>query len=192
MTAIAVKDLRISPEEYLKEELVASQKHEYVAGAVFAMAGNSRNHNEIAANLLSILRGHLKGKQCSALGSDMKLKVSAAWGEAFYYPDVTVACDPTDRSEYFLERPTIIFEILSPSTETVDRREKRVAYTTIPSLEVYVLIEQDRIEGTAYRRTDNGWAGEIITGADVILKLAPIQLDIRLGDLYDGTTVRFD
>jgi Uma2 family endonuclease len=90
MTAVPQTSLRISPEEYLEGEKSASVKHEYVDGAVYAMAGASRRHNLIAGNTFLALGNHLRGKPCVPFNSDMKVRLPAEWADAFYYPDVSV------------------------------------------------------------------------------------------------------
>src|SRR5207237_5640402 len=136
----------ISVEEYLEGERISEIRHEYIWGKVDAMAGASDDHNRIAINILSQLVERLRGKRCEPFGADMKLKVPG--GEAFYYPDALIACDPSDSATYFRERPTVVFEVLSPDTERTDQREKRFAYSLILSLKVYVIVALDKSELT--------------------------------------------
>src|SRR5687768_17178933 len=126
MTA-AIKPIEwITPDEYLEGERSSPVRHEYVAGRVFAMAGASDDHNRIAGSLFGEIYSHLRGKRCEAFTNDMKVRLPES--DAFYYPDVLVACDPSDNNRYFRERPSHIFEVISPETERVDRREKMLAY----------------------------------------------------------------
>src|SRR6266550_4545501 len=153
----------ISVEDYLEGERLSEIRHEYVGGKVYAMAGASDEHNRIAINIVSELVERLRGKRCEPFGADMKLKMPGS--EAFYYPDVLVSCDPSDNAKFFRERPTIVFEVLSPDTERTDQREKRFAYTLIPSLKVYVIVAQDKSELTILRRGKRGkWVGEVLGG----------------------------
>ena len=131
MTAL-VKPEPISVEEYLQGELLSDIRHEYVGGMVYAMAGASDDHNRIAGNIFGELRERLRGKRCEPFTSDMKFKLAKF--DSFYYPDVLVTCDPTDNAKYFRERPTVVFEVLSPDTERTDTREKRYAYVTVDAL----------------------------------------------------------
>lgn len=178
-----VRDL--SPQEYLEGELRAEVKREYVAGQVYAMVGGSRAHNTIAGNLFaalrSHLRSHLRGRPCQAFIADMKVRTA----DAFFYPDVVVACDSSDRHEYYLERPALVIEVLSPSTEARDTLDKRIAYQAISSLDDYVLVAQHKAEVRIYRRLDSGWELEICTGTDTV-RLNSVGLEIPLAAIYEG------
>lgn len=190
MTAVPQSALRISPEDYLEGEKLAAVKHEYVDGAVYAMAGASRRHNLIATNTLVALANHLRGKSCVPFNSDMKVRLPAEWADAFYYPDVSVSCDPADNHAYYLARPVLLFEVISPETEQTDRREKRLAYRTIPGVKMYVILEQARIAATVLRAAETGWQTDVLEGATAPLVLDPIGLTLSLGQLYER--VEFD
>ena len=187
MTAAANQIDWITPEEYLEGELTSPVRHEYLSGQVFAMAGASDDHNRIALNLATELSLHLRGKRCEAFMNDMKVR--APEYDAYYYPDVIVACDPSDNDRYFRERPSHIFEVISPETEMIDRREKMAAYSKIPGIKTYVLLEQDSIRATVTRWTGNGPATEIVQGAEGTLKLPDIDLEIPLSRIYERTNV---
>lgn len=186
MTARPKTALWISPEEYLEGELRSEVRHEYIEGSVFAMAGGSRDHNRISGNLVASLKHQLGAGPCEVFINDFKLKASPS-SELFYYPDVMVACDPTDRHDYFCERPAIIFEILSPTTELIDRREKMLVYKSIPSVQAYVLVEQERIHVTVHRRTEKGWAAELLDSRGQTLDLPAVRAKIPLDSIYEGT-----
>src|SRR5207302_10378757 len=113
---------------------------------VYAMTGASDDHNRIVGNIHGELRQRLRGKRCEPFMADMKLKIPG--GQAFYYPDVMVACDPADNAKYFRERPRVVFEVLSSETERSDQLEKRYAYALVPALKDYVLISQEKCEQT--------------------------------------------
>src|SRR5438876_4814746 len=113
-SAVAQSQQFISEEEYLEGELHSEVRHEYVGGHVYAMAGASDDHNRIALNISSALHERLRGKRCEPFMVDMKLKIPGS--QAFYYPDVLVACDPADKAKYFRERPMVVFEVLSSET----------------------------------------------------------------------------
>ncbi len=149
----------LSPEDYLERELVAPAKHEFVDGAVYAMAGASDRHNLVAGNLFAALQAHMPDR-CEVFITDMKLRVKADAATLFYYPDVFVTCAETDRANrYFREQPILIVEVLSPSTERIDRTEKFDAYRRIPSLQDYVLADQDMPKVEVFRRR-SAWARE--------------------------------
>jgi Uma2 family endonuclease len=184
--ALAQSQHLISVEEYLEGEKVSEVRHEYVDGYVYAMAGGSDDHNRIAVNITSELREALRGKRCEPFGSDMKVKIPGS--NVFYYPDAFVVCDPTDNAKYFRERPTVIFEVLSPDTERTDQREKRFAYTLIPTLKVYVMVSQQSHEVTVLRRGRGGsWTVTVVSGAKEELSLPEIKIEVPLGRLYERT-----
>src|SRR5437868_3138632 len=117
-------------EEYLKLEQTSEIRHEYLGGQVFAISGGSKQHNTITLNIASRIRSHLRGSSCSVFMADMKVRIQLANQNKsiFYYPDVIVSCDPDDQDRFSLNYPCLIIEVLSPSTELTDRREKLVNY----------------------------------------------------------------
>src|SRR5215472_9468794 len=131
-------------EEFLAFEEASPTKHELVAGYVFdwnggeirGLAGATRRHNGIAGNIFARLWNARRGG-CQVYGSDMRLRVRDT---ASYYPDVQVVCDPTDTNEQFTSRPCLIVEVLSPSTASVDRREKLLEYQSLDSLRAYLIV----------------------------------------------------
>ena len=170
----------ITPEEYLALERTAEVRHEYVDGEVFSMVGASRRHNAITGAVFSILRPVAKARGCAAYVNDVKVRVEAA--NAYYYPDVVVTCEPTDTDEYVVRAPALIVEVLSETTEVVDRREKRANYQTIATLREYVLVAQDERRVEVYRRGAAGWVHEIVTdGAATLESLGTI---LALDDVY--------
>jgi len=187
-SAVVQSQHLISVEEYLEGERLSEIRHEYVGGKVYAMAGASDDHNRIAINIVSQLVERLRGKRCEPFGADMKLKMPGS--EAFYYPDALIACDRSDSATYFRERPTVVFEVLSPDTERIDQREKRFAYSLIPSLKVYVIMAQDKREVTVLRRGKRRqWVGEVLCGRDSVLKLPEIKVEVPLARIYERTAV---
>lgn len=139
-TALPEADIYVSVEDYLAAEELSDVKHEYLAGAVYAMAGASRAHNQIAANLLRHLGNQLQGKPCAVLGSDMRLRIRKSDVSFYYYPNVTVDCSGSKKDE--VEEPSVIFEVLSPATDRADRGDKLTNYHAIASMRVYVLVNQ--------------------------------------------------
>lgn len=120
----ALRKPKISPEEYLTYERTSDVRHEYVDGEVYAMVVGSLRHNEIALNIASALRPVARERGCHVYMSDAKVRVDAA--NAYYYPDVVVTCNPPANGRYAVNAPSLIVEVLSDSTEAIDRREKRL------------------------------------------------------------------
>lgn len=149
---------RYSYEEYLAYERDSGMKHEYEAGEITAMAGGSRRHNALALRVGAALDA-MRGDDCVAFQSDQKVRVLAT-GKATY-PDVTVVCgtidgDPADPSGATITNPTVLVEVLSPSTEEDDRGNKWRHYQLMPSLREYVLVSQDSPRIEVFRRSAEG------------------------------------
>lgn len=181
-----IQDYLITPEEYLAGERMATQRHEYLNGVVYAMAGASTGHNRIAANIGGELRSQLKGKPCEPFTTDLRVRVRTKSAEFYYYPDVLVDCSGNADNALYADKPTVIFEIMSPETERVDRHEKLSYYQTIPSLQVYVLVDQFHLIMTVYRRSDDGWISEILTAGGV-LELDCITCRLPIEAAYERT-----
>lgn len=170
--------------EYLAYEYESKNKHEFVNGQAFAMAGASANHNVIASNLVACIRPHLRGSSCRVFFLDMKLTIAAA-NNATYYPDVMVVCDRTDSDAYVKQKPCLLVEVLSTSTALLDRREKLFNYQKLESLQEYVLVSQSEQQVELYRRDrDGGWLVQSLGGGDS-LRLQSIDLAIALSDIYE-------
>lgn len=175
-------------EEYLELEQTSDIRHEYFAGEVFAMAGGSKEHNIISGNVYSRLRSQLRGSSCNVFMSDMKVRINLANENQtiFYYPDVIVSCDSEDQDRYFLNYPCLIIEVLSPSTETIDRREKLLNYRSLASLKEYVLISQDEVKVEVYRQDEKGnWTIQTLINRDDKLHLDSVGLILEMTDIYE-------
>ena len=179
MAEIAHKPF-ISEEDYIQGELTSEIRHEYIGGETYAMVGASDRHGLIALNLATALRPHLRGTPCQLFASDMKVRVEVADQTAFYYPDLLLSCDPEDRETYFRSRPCLIVEVLSEATERIDRREKLLAYTQIPSLQEYLLLSQDRIAAELYRREAGGWRSLRLETGAVPFRCAGIEIPLAV------------
>jgi Uma2 family endonuclease len=178
----------IDAQTYLEAEKTARGRHEYVHGQLFAMVGSSRSHNLLAGNLLSLLRHHLHGGPCRVFMSDLKVRVEPA--DAFYYPDLVVTCDSADQDDYVITHPRLIIEVLSRSTEAIDRREKLLNYRRIASLAEYVLVSQERVEVEVYRReVEETWSyGIYRAGEQAMLQSVDMALDLAL--VYEDVVLR--
>jgi Uma2 family endonuclease len=177
----------VSVDEYLAGEEIADVKHEYVNGEVYAMVGVSDRHETIAGNLYMALRDALKGGPCQVFFGGVKVRLRLASDERFYYPDIMVACDPGDRHPYYRDRPLLLMEILSPSTERIDRTEKTQAYRQIESLREYLRVTQDERRLEVQRREDD-WKPEVIEGSGKV-RLVSLDLDLDLETLYADSGV---
>lgn len=145
----------LSPQEYLEWEEHQDIKYEYINGEVFAMTGGTLPHNDIALNLASALKSHLRGGSCRVNMADGKVAVSE--NGPFYYPDVVVSCDERDRQAIkFLQHPCLIVEVLSPSTEAYDRGAKFRQYRRMPTLQEYVLIDAEKISLDCFQLNEKG------------------------------------
>lgn len=176
---------RISREDYLEGELVSEIRHEYVAGNVYAMSGGTLNHQRIAGNFQRLAGNQLAGKPCFPTGSDFKLNVPLGGGdEAFYYPDGMIICVPVPGDALFTDSPSVILEVLSPTTRRIDEVQKFRDYITILTLQTYILAETDRVFLTVYRRDGDHFRAETIQGADAVLELPEAGVGIPLAELY--------
>jgi Uma2 family endonuclease len=177
----------VSPEEYLAQERLAEHKSDYSQGEVFAIAGASRRHVWIAANMLGNLWQQLKGKPCRASGSDFRLRVTPTG--LYTYPDVMVVCgEPqfADDQKDTVLNPVLIVEVLSESTRNYDRGWKFQHYRKLPSLIEYLMIEQDQphIEHWT-RQPENHWDFVEIDDLAQGLELTSIGCVLPLTDVYD-------
>ena len=179
------KAASLTVEEYLAGELTSRDRHEFLGGVVYAMAGGSGNHNLISLNLASGLRTHLRGKDCKVYMTDVKLRLEISTEDVFYYPDVMVACDPRDPDDYFKHFPGVLIEVLSPKTEQTDRREKFLSYIQIETLQEYVLVAQDKMQVTVFRRA-NKWQPEIAQKPEDLLRLNSLGFTLPLNLVYEG------
>ena len=180
------KPALLTPLEYLEREEKSLIKCEYVDGEVYAMAGAKRRHNLIASNLVYRARdAAAAGRQdCQVFGSDVKVYVESR--KSFYYPDLSVCCDANDRNELFLVRPCFIVEVTSPSTASIDRREKRASYMGLESLREYAIVDQDRMRVEFYRRESGGWRGYMLDQAEDVVESSCLGLRLDLRQIYEG------
>jgi len=175
-----------SAEDYLSAEESGGIRHEYVDGEVYAMAGAGEAHNLIAGNVFAGLHSLVRGGPCRVFIADMKLRV-AEWN-AFYYPDGMVVCNPADAHSHYKEQPSTVIEVMSPTTESTDRREKLLAYRTLPSLREYVLIAQDRRHIEVYRRGADGALQHEVLAAGAPLWLESVGASLTQDAVYDHVT----
>ncbi|RIH84533.1 putative restriction endonuclease [Calidithermus terrae] len=170
--------------EYLALEEKAQRKHELVDGILYAMAGASERHNLVCTNVSGWFWQAARGKGCRVYASDMKLKVD---DRTSYYPDLMVVCQE-DPHEYYKEKPCVVVEVLSESTQGTDRREKLQKYLKLPSLQAYLLVDSlaKRVEG--YYRKGEQWLYQDIQGEGEF-EVPCLGLSLTLEAVYEGTNV---
>lgn len=176
-------------DEFLDWEQRQPERWEFVDGQLRMMAGGTVDHAQIAANIIGALRPRLRGTDCRATGSDLKLLVRAV-GRS-YYPDVTVRCGrPISGQDQAVDDPVVLFEILSKGTAEDDLTTKRRSYQTIPTLRMIVYVSQERPHVyTLSRDGEAGWVDEDLEGLDGTLDLGPLDLSLTLAEIYEDTTV---
>lgn len=177
----------VTTREYLDIERRSEVRHEYLDGFVYLMAGESPAHSTICFNLAVIVGQQLRGTPCRGFSPNMKVR--AGEKGLYAYPDLAVVCgEPAFHDEHgdMLVNPTVIFEVLSPSTAAYDRGEKSLRYRTqIETLRDFVLVEQGRPHvGHLSRQPDGAWATSEVSGLDAVLSLASIGCRVPLAELY--------
>ena len=177
----------ISPQEYLRLERQSEYKSEYVNGQIFAMTGASRKHNLITTNISSSLHTQLRGRPCEVYAVDMRVKVRATG--LYTYPDVAVACGEPEFEDNFIDtllNPTLLVEVLSPSTERYDRIAKSSYYRTMESLAEHLLVAQDEIRVEQYVKQPSGeWLLFEFLALDSTVQLPSIGCSLQLSEVYD-------
>lgn len=149
------RQVAMTAEDFIDWENQQPDKHEFVAGEVFAMGGARRVHVAVTLNIATKLKEHLRGSPCRAFVADMKVEVQTA--EAVFYPDVLVTCHPDDlKADLAMAHPKVIIEVLSDSTAAYDRGAKFAMYRQLESLEEYALIDPDTRRVEVFRRQDSG------------------------------------
>ena len=179
-----------SEAEYWEFEETSPDKHEFVNGQLWTMAGGTFNHSTICTNLAFSAKGRLRDKPCRARSSEQKVK-SEKSGNTLY-PDAVIYCPPArfeGKGDHTLLTPAVIFEVLSPSTQAFDRTDKFTIYRQIETLTDYVLIEPDRIYVEHFRRTPDGWLWRAYTRRDESLSLPDQEIELPLDAIYDELDV---
>jgi len=174
--------------EFLEWEERQPMRYEFDGVGPVAMAGGSVRHAQIQRNLAFTFTARLRGKPCQFLGSDLKIQTE---DDHARYPDGIVICSPLTGSETIVDAPVVIFEVLSPSTTHTDRFVKAREYQRIPSVQRYVMLEQDSVNAVVYARSGETWTHEILI-ADSILSLPEIGVSLPLAELYEGVVFEAD
>ena len=179
----------LSPAEYLAfERTQTDARHEYLNGEISAMSGASLVHNIIVSNLVIILGIQMRGRSCNVFASDMRVKIPVTG--LYTYPDIAALCgapELEDEAADTLLNPSVIAEVLSPSTEAYDRGAKFAHYQSIASLQAYVLVSQDRPRIEMFlRRADGNWLYSVADVPDATVRLDTIDCELLLADVYQG------
>lgn len=184
MSSLAAETL-LTPEEYLALERKATFKSEYISGEILAMSGASLAHTRITADIVTELNIQLRGRECEVISNDMHVRTSPKG--AYFYPDIIVFCgEPQFEDNVFdtLLNPTLVVEVLSPSTEAYDKGEKFRHYQELTSLREYILVSQDRIRVEHYRLAKTQWVQTELHAIEGVLSLASIGCELPLQDIY--------
>ena len=185
MFAAKMPPRRLSPEEYLAQEEQATERHEYLNGEIFPMAGGTHNHEVICLNIASALQQHGRGHKCTAYGSNMKIQVKS--NGLFTYPDAMLVCG---QIEFAPERrdvvtnPVLITEVLSDSTQSYDRGDNFALYRGLPSFAHYILIHQNQPLVEYHHKTSGGWLLTEIAGMDATLCVQELAFEMPFRELY--------
>ena len=176
----------VTVEEYLAAEKLATEKHEYLNGVIYAMSGGSPNHGQICVNLAREVSLALKEKPCNTFSSDTKVSTSPSG--LFSYPDLTIVCSEAqffDPERYVLTNPTVLFEVLSPTTEGYDRGEKFRRYREIQSLSDYVLVSQEQPSVEIYSRRGDTWQLSEAYGLGSAITIPSLGIALSLAEVYE-------
>ena len=186
--AVAYSKQKFSIEDYLEMENTSIEKHEYYKGEIFAMSGAKMPHNDISKNLSGNLYVKLKGKKCQPYGSDVRIHIES--NTLFTYPDISIICGDVvtrNNDDYNVLNPTVIIEILSPSTKNYDRGEKFKLYRDIPTLKEYILVDSESIHIEVFRLNENNhWELEEYNSTENLLHIKAINENILISEIYEG------
>lgn len=171
--------------DYLMREAEVPERLEFVNGHAYALSGSTKEHAQIVTNLV----GHTflalpRRPRCAVFSQAVKVHVPER--NSFYYPDVVGTCEPRSSDRYIVSEPCFIVEVLSPSTASIDRREKRVAYMTLPSLEQYVVVDQNRMRADVYCREGRRWDLAILREPDQAVRFSCLDCALTLAQIYAG------
>jgi Uma2 family endonuclease len=179
----------LTEQEYLDFEKTSDGKHEFFNGEIFAMSGASHRHNKIFSNIFIALGISLKGKPCQPYGSDLRVHVPQ--NSLYTYPDITIVCGdfiPSEKDTDTIVQPSVLIEILSPSTRNYDRGDKFKLYRDIPSLKEYILIDSESVSVEAFHlNANNHWELEELKKTKNSLRFHSLNISLSLDDIYEGT-----
>ena len=172
----------MSLDEFLAWERAQPERHEFDGFTIVAMTGGSVAHVKITMNLAFALRQALRGTGCRPFASDAKVVAAGS----VRYPDIAVSCQPTADRDDVIPEPVLILEVVSPSTERVDRGPKKRDYFATPSIRQYAIVAQDERLIDLYTRTEAGWVNDIVAD-DATLSLSSVGVELTLDAIYEDT-----
>ena len=180
-----VEKKKYTYEEYLLLTEQSDVRYEFWNSEVFAMAGGSKNHNEITGNIHFCLRDHFRPKGCRTFAEGVKLELQK--NQYYVYPDILLTCDPTDSDEYFVKSPSLIVEVLSPGTETYDRSVKLAQYRKIKSLRYYLLVSQSQPFVEIFARTNENelFTYDVAEGMEAVIQMPAIDFSLPINTIYE-------
>jgi Uma2 family endonuclease len=174
-------------EAFLAWEERQDARYEFDGFQAVAMTGDTAGHSRVQRNLIATLTARLRGGRCEPFGSELKIQVAGS----IRYPDAFVVCSSVPNSATFVTDPVVVFEIISPSTSSIDRIIKNREYRDTPSIQRYVLLEQDRQAATVFSRDHDDWVGHLFAG-DTELAMPEIGISVPLAELYAGVDLAVD
>jgi Uma2 family endonuclease len=183
MSRLAPVQTNLAFEAFLEQEQQSQERHEFVDGNLFVMPGASKRHSRIISKIMQRASAIAEARGYDLFSTDTLVRTPDEIG---YYPDIFLVCDPADDHPYVSRLPNLIIEVLSDSTEAIDRGEKWRSYQRIPSLERYILLSQHSIAGEVFSRQPNGWWRYESLGADALLHLPMLELALPMRDIYAG------
>lgn len=184
--------VKVSIENYLATELESPVKHEYIGGVLYAMSGGRNVHGIISSNITIALGSRLPVGPCQAMNSDVKIRIRLPGHTRFYYPDASVICRPNPQDDLYQDQPALVAEVLSDSSRRTDQHEKKEAYLSISSLDLYLLVEPETPAVVVYRRTDNGFLREEWQGLDAVIPMPELGVELPLAEVYRRVNFQAD
>ena len=184
---VALQDRRLmTVEEYFEWEEMQEERHEYWDGEVVAMAGTTKNHHRVARNFSNRLNTAFGDGPCEVFTADIRVRVEPR--RKYFYPDVVVSCDDREDEDLYVKYPCLIIEVLSASTEAIDRGIKFAKYRAILSLKEYVLVQVSQPGVEVYQRSDRGQWIYSAYGMDDCFLLDSVGVEVAVADLYHQVT----
>jgi Uma2 family endonuclease len=175
----------MTEEEYLAFVETSPTRHEYVNGYVHEMCTPTVSHGRVLSRLQFALTKRLGNGPCEAFAAGLKVHADTASNNNYFFPDIVVSCDRGGWGDQWLLNPRLIVEVLSPSTQHIDRREKATTYRKVPGMEEYVIAAQGSAQLTIFRRAE-GWVAQVVSGLDAVAEFRSLEMSIPLAEIYSG------